>query len=145
MKEDKNRRLVRSFSDAARGLRHCVKNERNFRIHLCALANAAIFGFLWNIELSAWLAVIICSALVLAAELFNTAVELLCDRLAPGFDRLIGLIKDISAAAVLVTALFAAAAGAAVFIPRLLENPSAALWLLLTAPLSLLFVFLAGK
>ncbi len=145
MKAGKNRRLVHSFRDAARGIWHCVRNERNFRVHLCALINVIIFGLLWDIGRDAWLAVIICFTLVLSAELFNTAIELICDKIAPGFDRLIGLIKDISAAAVLVTALFAAVAGAVIFIPKLLESPSTALWLLLTAPLSLMIILLAGR
>ena len=145
MGEGKNRRLVHSFRDAARGIWHCVKNERNFRVHLCALANVVLFGFLWRVGRDAWLAMSICFAVVLSAELFNTAVELLCDRIAEGFDQRIGLIKDISAAAVSVTAFFSAAIGAIVFLPKLFEAPRDALWLLLTAPLSLLFIFAGGK
>ena len=38
----------------------------------------------------------------LAAELFNTSLEYLCDRLHPDYDPQIGKVKDCAAAAVLI-------------------------------------------
>ncbi|RTZ50429.1 diacylglycerol kinase family protein [Chryseobacterium arthrosphaerae] len=37
------------------------------------------------------------SAAVLSAEIFNTAIERICDLIQPDFDPRIGFIKDISA------------------------------------------------
>jgi diacylglycerol kinase len=49
-----------------------------------------------------WLDVAVVAAatgLLLAGELFNTAVELLCDIVEPGHDERIGAVKDVAAAA----------------------------------------------
>ena len=53
--------------------------------------------------LSAWVDVLLilaATAFVLVAELFNTAIETLCDFVQPRHDPRIGIIKDIAAAAV---------------------------------------------
>jgi diacylglycerol kinase (ATP) len=46
---------------------------------------------------------------VIAAELFNTAIEALADRVQPQQDPAIRIVKDCAAAAVLVTCLAAVA------------------------------------
>jgi diacylglycerol kinase (ATP) len=44
--------------------------------------------------------VVLATGLVLTAELFNSAVERVCDFMEPGHDERIGAIKDVAAAAV---------------------------------------------
>jgi diacylglycerol kinase len=62
-----------------------------------------------------WLIILGCCCVVIIAELFNTALEELCNKLHPEKDSQIGKVKDISAAAVLVTALFSLLAGILIF------------------------------
>ncbi|MGL5890799.1 MAG: diacylglycerol kinase, partial [Bacteroidia bacterium] len=50
-----------------------------------------------------WGLLIICAGAVLAAEAFNTSIELLCDHLHPEKSEAIRNVKDMSAAAVLIT------------------------------------------
>ena len=57
-------------------------------------------------------------ALVMVTELINSAIELLADFISPGENKLIGKIKDISAAAVLITVIAAVIAGILVFYPH---------------------------
>lgn len=57
---------------------------------------------------------------VIAAEAFNTAIELLADRISTERDPLIGRAKDMAAAAVLITAIGAVTIGIIVFGPPLL-------------------------
>lgn len=45
---------------------------------------------------------IVATSVLFAAELFNTAIEELCDFVEPRFDERIGAIKDIAAAAVML-------------------------------------------
>ena len=59
-----------------------------------------------------WALVLLASAAVLAAELFNTAIEHLADHLHPELHPLIRVVKDCAAGAVLLTA--AGAVGVAV-------------------------------
>lgn len=99
--------LYKSFLYAMRGIGHMVKHERNFKIELAALAlNIVLIFFLTVSPADASVLLLICSA-VLAAELMNTAVEKLCDFIHPEFHVKIGLIKDISAGAVMLLALTA--------------------------------------
>jgi len=50
--------------------------------------------------------------------LFNTAIEKLADHVTPGYNNQIKVVKDLSAAAVLIASLLALAAGLIIFIPK---------------------------
>ncbi|NCC77870.1 MAG: diacylglycerol kinase family protein, partial [Clostridia bacterium] len=57
---------------------------------------------------------------VIAAEIFNTAIERLADRITAETDLVIGKVKDLAAAGVLVTAVVAAVIGLIILVPKLL-------------------------
>lgn len=59
--------------------------------------------------------------LVFAAELFNSALENLADHLSPEQHENIKKVKDLSAAAVLVSAITAIAIGCVVFLPKIIS------------------------
>ncbi|MDE7159783.1 MAG: diacylglycerol kinase family protein [Muribaculaceae bacterium] len=109
----------RSFRYAWQGIVALVRDEHNARIHLCAAVVAIGLGAWLGISRLEWVAIVMCIALVLAAEALNSAVEALCDRFGAERHPLIGKAKDTAAAAVLLTAAGAAAAGAIIFLPRL--------------------------
>ena len=71
--------FAKSIGFAMRGLFAAVKGERNFRIQLCAFAAVVALGFLLRLTALEWVAVLVCSAMVLGAELFNTAIETVVD------------------------------------------------------------------
>ena len=58
---------------------------------------------------------------VLSAELFNTAIELICDFMEPNINPKIKLIKDLSAAGVLIVAIGSALIGGVIFFPKILS------------------------
>jgi diacylglycerol kinase len=58
-------------------------------------------------------------ALVLTAEMINTAIEKLSDIVSPQKNERIRVIKDISAAAVLLSAFIAVISGLIIFVPYL--------------------------
>ncbi len=60
-------------------------------------------------------------AVVLGSELLNTAVEMLTDLLHPDRGPAAAAVKDVSAAAVLLTAGLAVAVGLLVLLPRVIE------------------------
>ena len=62
-----------------------------------------------------------CFGLVIAAELFNTAIEITVDLAMPKKNELAKKAKDISAGAVLVTAIIAIVIGALIFIPKIFK------------------------
>lgn len=111
---------INSFSNAIRGLATVARNELNFRIHLVAFLIVIITGIALKISANDWIAILIVSFVVLICEAFNTAVELLCDYISPQQNKTIGLIKDISAGSVLLSAILAIITGLIVFIPKIL-------------------------
>ena len=111
--------LIKSFGFALNGIKLCLK-EPNFKIHLLLAVLAILLGFLLHISNMEWIVVLICITMVLAFEMLNTAIEHLCDIVSPAFNPVIKIIKDVSAAAVLVVALMAAVCGAVIFLPKLL-------------------------
>ena len=60
--------------------------------------------------------------LIVYVEALNTAIERLCDHITPDIHPAIGHIKDIAAAAVLLTALTAVAAGLCIFVPAIIDK-----------------------
>jgi diacylglycerol kinase len=114
--------LLRSFRFAFRGLGQVLARERNARVHLAAAA-AALAVSLWlglgRVEIAV---VVLAIGLVLAAEVVNTVVERMLDLLHPAHSERVRAIKDMSAAAVLVTALTALAVAALLLLPPLIDR-----------------------
>ena len=109
------------FLTALNGLAHVFKKERNFKIHLIAFISVIILGWWFQIKAIEWIAILIASVLVLAFEIINTAIEILCDFVHPEEDLKIGRIKDVSAASVLICAMMSGVIGLIVFIPYLMN------------------------
>lgn len=95
-----------------------MSSEQNLRIHLIAAFFAVLLAFLLNVSQTEFVVIIVCIAAVIGMELMNTAIERLCDFVAPERHPTIKIIKDASAAAVLVVAIGALVAGLIIFIPR---------------------------
>jgi diacylglycerol kinase (ATP) len=114
------KKLIRSFGFAFKGLAYATKTQLNFRIHLVATVIAAFMGYALHISVNEWQWLLLCIAFVLVAELFNTAIEFLTDLVSPEYNELAGHVKDISAGAVTVAALFALITGIIIFLPKLL-------------------------
>jgi diacylglycerol kinase len=113
---------------ALNGIRITFKSERNFKIHIAVMVIAIVVGVYLDISLPAWGLVIFAIALVLVAELFNTAVERIGDELAHGKQSpAVKKMKDISAAAVLMAALAALAIGVIFLLVPFIQK-MAALW-----------------
>lgn len=113
------KKQLHSFGYAWKGIRCCVGKEQNLSFHLIATVLTVIAGFLLDIARTDWMIVILCIGVVIAAELFNTAIEKLVDLVSPQQHPVAGQVKDIAAGAVLVCAATAAIIGLIVFIPYL--------------------------
>lgn len=113
------KKRILSFKYALKGVRSAASSEVNFRIHLAAALTATFLGFYLEIPKNEWLIVLLCFALVLTAEAFNSAIEKLVDLVSPGFHHGAGEIKDTAAGAVLISAIIAAIIGCLVFLPKI--------------------------
>lgn len=114
--------MVKSFRDALRGIGSAFRSERNVRVHL----GAAILVFIamrWlGIGKAEGIVLLLCIGAVMAAELFNSAIESLSDVVQPEHDERIRRVKDVSAGAVLVLAVISAIIGLIVLLPPLLQR-----------------------
>jgi diacylglycerol kinase len=113
------RSLIRSFACAFRGIYITLKSERSYRIHFIALIVAVALGLYLHLSVLEWALITFSIGFVLVAELFNTVVERLGDEIAGGkHHEMVRNIKDISAAAVLLSAITALIIGVLIlFIP----------------------------
>ena len=111
--------FIMGFAYAFRGIYITFKSERNFKIHTVALCLAVALGLYLDLSILEWGLIIFAIGFVLVAELFNTAIERLGDEAADGkLNQKIRNVKDISAAAVLLSALTSLVIGIIVlFIP----------------------------
>lgn len=115
------KKRILSFKYAGKGV--CLAAAQvNFRIHLAAAAAVSALGFYLGLSAGEWVAVLLCFAIVMAAEAFNSAIEELVDFVSPGPHLKAGRVKDMAAGAVLLAAVGAAAAGCVIFLPKLLAR-----------------------
>ena len=110
---------LRSFRYAAQGFIFIVRYEHNARIHLFISGLVLIMGFLLHIKRMEWVLVLLCMGFVLTAEMINTVLEKLSDIISPQYNEKIRVIKDISAAVVLVSSAIALISGLFIFLPYL--------------------------
>jgi diacylglycerol kinase len=110
---------IQSFGFAFTGIFELVKSEPNARIHLMATMVALTAGFLLKISTAEWCVVLIVMALVWATEALNTVIERLSDHLFPEYHETARIVKDVSAGAVLISAIAALACGLIVFLPKI--------------------------
>src|SRR5664279_3333967 len=98
---------LRSFGFAGKGLLILFKEEHNFRIHLSAAILVIVIGFILRINSIEWVAIIFAIGLVIITEIINTVIENLADIITKEKDERIRKIKDLGAAAVLISAFSA--------------------------------------
>jgi diacylglycerol kinase (ATP) len=109
----KNQSLLYRLGFALTGLQETWRTEHSFKTHIVA-AVAVVGVLLWLEPAPLWWAIAALTiGLVLAAEVFNTAIENLADHLHPAQHPKIRAVKDCAAGAVLVTSVAALAVAAA--------------------------------
>lgn len=114
-------RRIDSFRVACRGLVVLLKTQPNARIHAVATVLVVTAGWWFRIDRTDWICVTLAAGSVWAAEGLNTAIEFLTDRVSPEWSSEAARVKDVAAAAVLLSALAAFTAGCLVFGPPVLQ------------------------
>lgn len=117
------RSLGQAFAYARDGLRHAARTQRAFRIQL--VLAAGIGGVLLWLPLPPLEAagVVLAMTIVLVAELFNTAVEIVIDLLVErNHHQLAKAAKDVAAGAVVLASVGAALVGILLMGPPLGES-----------------------
>lgn len=108
---------LRSFAHAGRGLYVFLKSTPNAWIQICVFVVALYAGFFFDITQIEWILLFLTGGMVLAAEAFNTAIEIDMDLTSPSYHPYAKDTKDVAAAAVLITAITACVVGVLIFYP----------------------------
>jgi diacylglycerol kinase len=111
--------LWKSLGYAVEGLRHTVRTQRNFRIHLSIALLVVVVGVFLNLPLRDWAILALTIGAVLTGELINTIVEAVVDLASPDYHELAKVAKDVAAGTVLVMALTAISVGLLILGPPL--------------------------
>jgi diacylglycerol kinase (ATP) len=106
---------AKSFTYAGRGLWIFVRTTHNAWVHIAVLIVAVAMGIYFDIVYIDWMLLTFAGGMVLAAEAFNTAIEIDIDLTSPEFHPYARDTKDVAAAAVLITAATASIIGAGIF------------------------------
>ena len=111
---------INSFGFAFRGIYFFFKNEIHAKIHLLAVFVTSIAAYFFHVSAIELCLILLCFALVLVAEIMNSAIENLVDLISPDIHPLAGKAKDLAAGAVLIAAIFAVVIAAIIFLPKIL-------------------------
>ncbi len=112
--------LIESFYHAFHGLKVAFVEQRNLRIHCFLSCLVVAAGLFFHIDVVSWIALTMVMAMVIAAELFNTALEHLVDISSDGqYSYPARLAKDTAASAVLAMSVMAVIVGAMIFVPKI--------------------------
>ncbi|SEM25401.1 diacylglycerol kinase (ATP) [Luteibacter sp. UNCMF331Sha3.1] len=114
------RQIYLAFLWSMKGLRACFRHEASFRLE--------VFMAIVVIPLGLWLGqgaieklvLVTFPVLVLSAELLNSAIEAVVDKVSPEFHELAGRAKDMGSAAVFLLMMMVLLSWAMILGPRLL-------------------------
>jgi diacylglycerol kinase len=118
----KNHNLIESFKNSFNGIFFTLASERNMKIHSIAAVITILLGFLLGIDTVRWAFLFIAIGFVVVCELINTSIEKLTDMVTSEYSEDARKVKDIAAAAVLVSSVIAVAVGILVFWQPLKER-----------------------
>ncbi|MBO3116500.1 diacylglycerol kinase family protein [Winogradskyella sp. DF17] len=111
---------LKSVGFAFKGMLILLKTEASIKIQVVIAVFVTIGGFYFNISNTEWIAQITMIGLVMSMEGMNTAIEHIADFVHPEKHEKIGLIKDVAAGAVFISALIAVIVACIIYLPKLL-------------------------
>lgn len=115
------KRQAKSYRYAAKGVKYTLNSQVNIWLHLIIAVIVSLLAYLLHFTAEQLLIVVLAIGFVITAELFNTAIEEMVNLLSPEYHEVAGVVKDVAAGAVLVSAITAAIVGCILFGPALLD------------------------
>ena len=108
-----------SYRYSVQGIWLAFRSEPNMMFHLAAAILVVLVNGLLNVTKTEWLITLVLNGLAWMAEIFNTAIEKLADRVTKEQDPLIGQVKDLASGAVLIICSFAVICAVIIYLPYL--------------------------
>jgi len=115
------KKMVNSFKNAFSGLRVAILQEQTFKIQAFIAIFVLLLSFYFKVSKIDFLILFLVMILVLSLELINSQIERILDYLNQEFDEKIKIIKDLSAAAVLLAVLGSLIIGLLIFLPYIIK------------------------
>ena len=112
---------LKSYRYALRGIYIAFRDENNMTFHLVAAIIVVLLNIGLNISKTEWLITLLLIGLAWMAEVFNTAIETLADRVTKEQDPLIAKAKDLASGAVIIICGFAVICALIIYLPYFLE------------------------
>src|SRR5262245_28039666 len=109
------------FHDALRGIKHGIRGQSSFFVHFFVAALVLAAAGILHCRLEQWCLLLLCIGGVLAAEMFNSAIETLFRGLDEATKERCWRSLDIAAGAVLLTSIVAVIVGLLVFVQRFVQ------------------------
>jgi diacylglycerol kinase (ATP) len=109
---------VKAIGIAARGFILLLRTEQSIQTQAVVVLLVTLLGFLIELTPVEWMFQLLACGLVLVAEALNTGIEKLSDFVHPEYHEKIGRIKDLSAGAAFIAAVFAIAVGLIIYLPK---------------------------
>ena len=114
-----SRRWSAKFRDAIRGVRVGMSGQSSFRVHLTMVVLVTVAAVVLRVNLLEWCLLLLCIAVVLGTELFNSSIESMSRSVTSEYHDDVRDALDIASGAVLIVSVGAAIIGATIFIFRL--------------------------
>ena len=109
-----------SFINAFKGIWTAVYTQPNLRIHFVIGSLVLFFASYFQLSFDKVVDLILAIMIVMVVEMINTSIEFLSDAVTLEQNEHIKLAKDVSAGAVLVSAIYAIIIGIVIFLPVLI-------------------------
>ena len=116
------RSRVRSVGHAFKGCWYALRTQRNAWLEVGVACGIFAVSIWLRLDATGWAIIVLTTAMVFAAELLNTAVEVMLDLVSPQQHPLARIAKDVAAAAVLVAACGAVVIGLLLLGPPLMQR-----------------------
>src|SRR5699024_5344644 len=136
------RSIIDSFNYAISGIITSIKTERNMLIHYTIAIGIVGLSLFFDFSKLEFLILLLTTTLVVVAELINTAIEKTVDMITKDFHPVAKIVKDISAGAVLISAINDMIVGYLLFFDRLNDFTAILLFKIKRSPVHLTFVAL---
>lgn len=122
MSKYKKQGFGNTFRNARKGMRIALKSEVNIRVHFIIAMAVIAFAFVLDFDSIKMCVLILTVGFVIVSEMINSAIEFSLDAVFHNrYSRLVGMAKDISAGAVMLTSVIAVVVGILLFAPAVLD------------------------
>lgn len=111
------KRIIQKFSFAFKGLKIAIVTDNSFKIHFIFVLPVVASGVYLKFNQFEWIIVTLSIGIVLISELFNTSIEYLVKMFTDEYHELAEKLLDISAGAVLMSAILAIIMAMFIYIP----------------------------